>query len=330
MEPLSSLVAVEIWERTPIEVREWAQLMTDHLKTLEAENRRLHARLDAIAKCQTSLPLPAEVWEPLPQVVKDAITSQQVRLAAVEAKLAELQREMEKLRRSSKRQAGPFSKGQPKSNPKRPGRRVGHAGARRPVPTEVDETIELTLDRCPGCMNAVNADCVEDQYVQDFPPVRPRTIHYRVHSAWCKHCRKRVRHPHPGQVSQASGAAGVQLGPNAIAVAGDMKHRLGIPYRKIAILFVMLFGLRVSPLWNRTSPGSVGSTPQAGVRGHQVRSAGRIGGLCRRDRLAYRRRRCLAVGFRESTLYPVRDSPESRTPGGLRHSDRHVQRHPGV
>ena len=37
------------------------------------------------------------------------------------------------------------------------------------------------------------------------------------------------------------------MGPRAKALAADLKHRLGIPYRKITELFKVAFGLEVSP-----------------------------------------------------------------------------------
>jgi hypothetical protein len=46
-------------------------------------------------------------------------------LAERDHQIAELERAVEELRRSGKRQAAPFSKGEPKDKPKRPGRKPG-------------------------------------------------------------------------------------------------------------------------------------------------------------------------------------------------------------
>ena len=65
--------------------------------------------------------------------------------------------ELDQARRQSKRQAAPFSKGQPKAQPGKPGRKRGAArdrhGHRPPPPPErVDETLEAPLpDACPRC-----------------------------------------------------------------------------------------------------------------------------------------------------------------------------------
>ena len=66
-----------------------------------------------------------------------------------------LRKELEMARRGGKRQAVPFSKGNPKSKPKRPGRKAG-AGyglkGHRAAPSRIDEEIEVPL---PGTMSAV-------------------------------------------------------------------------------------------------------------------------------------------------------------------------------
>jgi hypothetical protein len=65
-----------------------------------------------------------------------------------------LRKELEEALRSLKRQAAPFSKNQPKADPKPPGRKPGHQyGARgsRPIPTRLNETHRAPLP--PGCLH---------------------------------------------------------------------------------------------------------------------------------------------------------------------------------
>ena len=57
---------------------------------------------------------------------------------------------------------------------------------------------------------------------------------------------KRVRSQHPEQTSAATGAAGVQVGPRAKALAADLKHRLGVSYGKVSEVLNDTFGLQVS------------------------------------------------------------------------------------
>lgn len=84
----------------------------------------------------------------------------------------------------------------------------------------------------------------------ELPEVRPRWRRYLFQSGYCAACKERVRSRHPEQVSLATGSAGVVVGPRAKALAADLKHRLGVPYRKTCELFRSAFGLEVtaSPL----------------------------------------------------------------------------------
>src|SRR5664279_147405 len=59
-----------------------------------------------------------------------------------------LRRELEAALRASKRQAAPHSRGNPKANPKRPGRKPGCGYGQqscRPIPARVDERIAVPL-----------------------------------------------------------------------------------------------------------------------------------------------------------------------------------------
>src|SRR3954447_17896780 len=88
-----------------------------------------------------------------------------------------LQRELEEARasldqaqRQPKRQAAPFSKGPPKSQPKKPGRKSGKAHGRHghrlaPSPAAVDEVHEAPLPgACPRCGGSVRETEVAAQY----------------------------------------------------------------------------------------------------------------------------------------------------------------------
>jgi len=105
-----------------------------------------------------------------------------------------------------------------------------------------------------------------DQIQIDLPQVKPLVTRFRTESGYCPNCQKWVRSRHPEQLSQASGAAGVCLGPRAMALAADLKHRLGIPYRKITELLEITFGLEVT----------AGGLCQADARLPVCRQAGRI------------------------------------------------------
>src|SRR5450759_5666836 len=83
-----------------------------------------------------------------------------------------LRNELEAALRAAKRQAAPFSRGTPKSNPKPPGRKSGTAhGAhhQRPVPDYVDEEIQVNAPvRCPDCGGPLTLERVESQYQEEI------------------------------------------------------------------------------------------------------------------------------------------------------------------
>jgi len=160
------------------------------------------------------------------------------RLATVET---QLQRVM--------RQAGRFSRDQRKSAPKKPGRKKGEGSFKRreaPPEDEID-TVDVPLERCPKCGGALEGKRTHAHIESDLPLPRPVHTRFVTESGYCPRCNRRYRSRDPRQSSSAIGAAGVSLGPNAKALAADMKHRLGIPYAKTADLLSNVFGLPVTP-----------------------------------------------------------------------------------
>lgn len=169
-------------------------------------------------------------------------------VAKLEAELVRIKGQLEEAERAGKRQAAPFSKGPPKVNPKRPGRKAGHVPAHRPRPERVDRTLEAELPAvCPDCGGELTNPRLEEQFVIDIPPVEPIVTQFNVHIADCARCGKRVQGHHPEQISDALGAAGVQLGSRVLGLAAELKHGMGVPYRKVKRIFSVGYGLEVSP-----------------------------------------------------------------------------------
>jgi transposase len=106
--------------------------------------------------------------------------------------------------------------------------------------------VEVPLEACPACGGPLEDRATHEPVQVDIPEVRPVIPRFRTERGYCRRCRKRVRSRHPRPVSSATGAAGVSLGPRARALAADLKHRLGIPYRKVAELFRVAWGLEVT------------------------------------------------------------------------------------
>ncbi len=161
-----------------------------------------------------------------------------------------LRGEVAALRRAAKRQAAPFSRGDPMPNPKRSGRKPGAAyGTRawRRPPERVDEVVTVGLPACcPGCGGELALERVATQHVEELPATRPRVLRYEIQVGRCRVCGRRVQPRHPGQTSDALGAAGTQLGPRAVALAAWLSKGLGVPASKTARLLGHL-GLGVTP-----------------------------------------------------------------------------------
>ncbi len=174
------------------------------------------------------------------------------RCAELEQRCAELQRQVVALEaelRRGRRQAAPFSRDEPKPDPKPPGGRPGQGEftyRQRPPDEAIQERVDVPLEACPECGGPLEERATHEQVQVDLPEVEPLITRFRTESGYCPRCRKRVRSRHPNQVSAATGAAGVSVGPRAKALAAELKHRLGLPYRKITNLFQTAFGLEVT------------------------------------------------------------------------------------
>ena len=169
-------------------------------------------------------------------------------IAKQAARIAELEQQLDDAQRRGKRQATPFSKGAPKAEPKKPGRKAGHQAAQRAKPSRIDRTLEAPLpDACPHCGGQLQEEQVLPQYQEDIPrPVQPLVTQFNVHIGHCEQCARRVQGRHAEQTSDALGGAAVQLGPNVLALGAELKHVLGVSYGKVARFCQRSFGLQVN------------------------------------------------------------------------------------
>lgn len=165
-------------------------------------------------------------------------------LAARDARISELEKLLAESRRSGKRQAAPFSKGEPDDEPARPGRKRGDAHGRhghRMAPTNPDRELDAPLPGCcPHCGGGVDHERDEDQFQVDLPDLRPTVTRFRVAVGRCRFCGRRVQGRHPEQSSDALGAAGSQVGPMAKGWAAWLHYGLGLSFAKCARLLARL------------------------------------------------------------------------------------------
>jgi transposase len=184
------------------------------------------------------------------QGLRAAVAELERRVAELTAENQALHDQLDESRRQAARQAAPFrrrdSQKVPEDRKKRPGRPKGHPGSHRSVPAQVDEHIEVPLPACPHCGGAVEAVEPIEQFIEEIPPVRPRVTHLITYRGRCPDCGE-VHSTHPLKTSEATGAAGSQLGPRAQALAATLNKQHGLTMRTTCRVLDDLVGLHLSP-----------------------------------------------------------------------------------
>jgi len=176
------------------------------------------------------------------------VQSLREQLKKAQAENERLRKALEEALRSLKRQAAPFSKGAPKSNPKRPGRKSGSdygQRAFRRIPDRVDEEIAVPLPKqCPDCSGRVIHDDTQPQFQEDI--VRQTIVRrFDVEIGHCTDCGGHLQGRHPLQTSDALGAAQVQVGPHALTLAAHLTKQMGMSHERVAQVLDWGYGLRV-------------------------------------------------------------------------------------
>src|SRR6516165_5797459 len=173
------------------------------------------------------------------------------RLRNLLAENERLRRQLDEATRAGKRQAAPFTKGQPKPNPLKPGRKSGKdygtkAHRQPPAPDQIDEVHEAPLPSCcPGCGGPLDETHIAQQFQVEIPR-QPLHRQFNIHVGQCRQCRRRVQGRHPLQTSDALGAAAAQLGPDAQAAVDELNKQGGLSHGKVTRCLESLFGIRLS------------------------------------------------------------------------------------
>lgn len=173
----------------------------------------------------------------------------QARVAQLEDENLRLRQKIEQLQGEAHRQTGRFRRRQRKKRPKKPGRRNGHPPANRPTPPpeHIDRVIAVPCRDCPDCKAPLVDPKVVVHYQTDLPPIVPIITQFNIETGYCPCCRQRQQGRHPEQISNALGAAGNTFGPVILTMAAELKHRLGVPYRKICDFFTTYCDLSICP-----------------------------------------------------------------------------------
>jgi transposase len=209
----------------------------------------------------------------------------QRQVAELTASNESLRREIAELKRSTKRQAAPFSKGTQVSHPKRPGRQPGEGTfsfRQAPCPEEITQppvNVPVTLECCPRCGEKLTEERVDLAYITELPPMpRPRVTQYRVWVCRCLRCGRRVRGQHPDLAPDQYGATAHRVGKRAMAAAHALHYQVGIPVRKTPLVLNLLTGMELTQgaitqdalRWAKGSVGQMYQALRAGVRDSPV------------------------------------------------------------
>src|SRR5262245_8554229 len=171
------------------------------------------------------------------------------RIAELEAEIQRLRQQRDQDHPDDHRQAHPFRREKTNGQPKKPGRRKGHQADLRPTPTpdQIDRVINVPLPECPCCQVPLYDRNHVVQFQADLPPIVPIVTQFNIETGYCPRCGQYWQAHHPEQTSDAIGSAGNTLGPVVLTMAAEMKHRLGVSYRKICDFLLTYCHFKVCP-----------------------------------------------------------------------------------
>ncbi|MBV8316389.1 MAG: IS66 family transposase zinc-finger binding domain-containing protein, partial [Planctomycetaceae bacterium] len=106
---------------------------------------------------------------------------------------------------------------------KRPGRKAGHPGARRPTPERVDRQVDHRLEQCPTCHGPLTRTRqTRTRITEDIPEqITPVVTEHTIHRDWCPRCQKAVE----PVVTEA--LPGATLGNRTLVLSAWLHYGLG-------------------------------------------------------------------------------------------------------
>lgn len=112
----------------------------------------------------------------------------------------------------------------PRRRRNQPGARIGHAGARRKSPAQIDQQIEHRLEVCPCCSGALQR-CRRQRkrIIEDIPrEITPIVTEHTIHRDYCPSCKKHVEPVVPDAMPNAT------LGHHVMALSSWFHYGLGV------------------------------------------------------------------------------------------------------
>lgn len=135
---------------------------------------------------------------------------------------------------------------------KKPGRKAGHPGSRRPAPETIHHRQEHRAPRCPHCDSPLKR-CQETRtrYIEDIPEnIEPEVTEHTIHRDWCPQCKKKVEPPVCDALPHAT------LGNRTLALTAWLHFALGNTLAQIIDVFNFHLQLKLTPgglvqMWHR-------------------------------------------------------------------------------
>lgn len=219
----------------------------DQLETLQQENEHLRADL------------------------KRALTT----IEQLNRENQRLRERLEKLERERHRQAAPFSRNQPKSQPKQPGRKPGLGQFKHrqpPEPAEITQVVPVRLEAspCPKCGSPLEASGMRRAWITELPNLKPELLEYQLERQTRPACGLRVQATHPMVSRDQVGASAHRLGPRALALAHALQYEHGITARKVPVVLKRTTGIHVTQ--SALTQAALKHASQSGIIGEQYQA----------------------------------------------------------
>lgn len=126
-----------------------------------------------------------------------------------------------------------YLKAAAKTRKKRPGRKAGHAGARRPPPDHVDQRQAHRAECCPDCGGPLNrCSTTRTRWTEDIPAgITPIVTEHTIHRDWCPQCQKPVEPRVPDALP------GSTLGNHVLTLSAWLHYGLGNTLQQVVEVF---------------------------------------------------------------------------------------------
>jgi transposase len=136
----------------------------------------------------------------------------------------------------------PYQKPAASKRRKRPGRKEGHLGIRRPLPTRIDQRRSHRLKQCPHCHGPVKQGRRKrTRYTEDIPTgIQPVVTEHTIYRGWCPRCQKSV------EPVVADALPGSTLGLRVLVLSAWLHYALGNTLSQIVEVFNHHLQLKLS------------------------------------------------------------------------------------